>query len=383
MVRQLRDAWRTTSATEFRCRITARDGSTSFVEVLAEILTDGNGEPTGVIATGYDVTGTYKSGREEQRRLLRDGSVQKSLAEVDAATSLLSGRAFAEEVGRALRAGTGTLLVISVSPSSPGDGDPDDRFGVAAAKVLRDAVHSDACGLLGRLEFGVLMPYTTFETATPKAMDSGAVRLPASDPGHRTALRRGDRLAARQAGRRVAARAAPAALGRAAPRHLPYRHQVRDRAAPSPCTPSRCAIWSSTGPPGTRSSYGCRFGVDDFGTGNTPLGFLTKLPVDLVKIDGSFIDGLPASQPLQAVVRGLVQMCRGLGILTAAECVRDDATLALLREYGVDFAQGFHVGRPESFVAARRVRPALPESGSAVTGRAGSAGRAAPGAACC
>ncbi len=101
---------------------------------------------------------------------------------------------------------------------------------------------------------------------------------------------------------------------------------------------------------------GCQLALDDFGTGNTPLSFLTKLPVDLVKIDGSFIQDLARSEPHQAIVHGLVRMCRSLGILTAAEYVQDDTTLRLLRNYGVDFAQGFHVGQPEQLVI-RRDRP--------------------------
>jgi PAS domain S-box-containing protein len=101
-------------------------------------------------------------------------------------------------------------------------------------------------------------------------------------------------------------------------------------------------------------ALGCQIALDDFGTGNTPLSFLTQLPVDLVKIDGSFIHDLPRSEPLQAVVEGLVQTCRKLGILTAAEYVQDDATLDLLRGYGVDFAQGYYVGEPAQIIAERR-----------------------------
>jgi EAL domain-containing protein (putative c-di-GMP-specific phosphodiesterase class I) len=101
-------------------------------------------------------------------------------------------------------------------------------------------------------------------------------------------------------------------------------------------------------------ALGCQIALDDFGTGNTPLSFLTQLPVDLVKIDGSFVQGLPGSPALQAVVEGLVQTCQRLGILTAAEYVQDDATLDLLRAYGVDFAQGFHVGEPELIVPRAR-----------------------------
>jgi len=87
-----------------------------------------------------------------------------------------------------------------------------------------------------------------------------------------------------------------------------------------------------------------------------------------VKIDGSFIHGLPDSEPLQAVVQGLVQMCRKLGILTAAEYVQDEATLKLLREYGVDFAQGFYVGEPEQlFADRRRPKPVEPRPHPAAT----------------
>jgi PAS domain S-box-containing protein len=106
-------------------------------------------------------------------------------------------------------------------------------------------------------------------------------------------------------------------------------------------------------------ALGCQIALDDFGTGNTPLSFLTQLPVDLVKIDGSFIQDLPRSEPLQAVVQGVVQTCHKLGILTAAEYVQDDATLDLLRGYGVDFAQGYYIGEPAQLFAERREQQSI------------------------
>lgn len=171
--RRLGDAWRNRSAVELVCRITMRDGSTSYLEFLVEILTDGRDRPTGIVATGHDVTASHQRRRDDERRALRDGSVQKNLAEVDAVTGLLSRKAFIDEVGRASRTGTGTLLVISVMPYSRRSSDVDlardDRLSAAAAKVLHDIVDSDPCGLLGRHEFGVLMPYTTFDMATSRA----------------------------------------------------------------------------------------------------------------------------------------------------------------------------------------------------------------------
>jgi EAL domain len=74
--------------------------------------------------------------------------------------------------------------------------------------------------------------------------------------------------------------------------------------------------------------------------------YLKYLPVDFLKIDGDFITSLSRNRTDQAVVKAIVELSSSLGKKTIAEFVGDDRTLELLRAEGVDFAQGFHVGRP-------------------------------------
>ncbi|GAA0562387.1 hypothetical protein GCM10010172_52000 [Paractinoplanes ferrugineus] len=97
---------------------------------------------------------------------------------------------------------------------------------------------------------------------------------------------------------------------------------------------------------------GCHLALDDFGTGYAGLAYLKYLPVDLVKIDGVFIVDICRSPTDQAVVSKLVELCHELGIRVAAEYVQDDETVELLRQYGVDFAQGYRIGRPEPIAAS-------------------------------
>jgi EAL domain-containing protein (putative c-di-GMP-specific phosphodiesterase class I) len=99
---------------------------------------------------------------------------------------------------------------------------------------------------------------------------------------------------------------------------------------------------------------GCQLALDDFGTGYSSFSYLRSFPIDLVKIDGEFIVDLRNSPAAQAMVVSLVQMCRALGILTAAEYVKDGATIDLLRGYGVDFVQGEAVGMPRPIAGAPR-----------------------------
>ncbi|HUA75866.1 MAG TPA: EAL domain-containing protein [Solirubrobacteraceae bacterium] len=91
---------------------------------------------------------------------------------------------------------------------------------------------------------------------------------------------------------------------------------------------------------------GCAVALDDFGAGFGSFHYLKHLPFTYLKIDGDFIRGLPRSAHDQLVVRALVGLVREMGQQTIAEFVGDRETLELLREYGVDYAQGFEVGRP-------------------------------------
>ena len=91
---------------------------------------------------------------------------------------------------------------------------------------------------------------------------------------------------------------------------------------------------------------GCRFALDDFGSGFGSFYYLKHLPFDYIKIDGDFVRGLPGSPTDQLVVQALVTIAQGMGKETIAEFVTDQATVALLEEAGVDYAQGFHISRP-------------------------------------
>ena len=93
------------------------------------------------------------------------------------------------------------------------------------------------------------------------------------------------------------------------------------------------------------TQLGCRLAIDDFGTGFGSFFYLKHLPVSYLKIDGDFIAN-PRSRADELVIEAIVGMASGLGKRTIAECVGDDATLSMLRTLGVDFAQGYHVGRP-------------------------------------
>ena len=95
------------------------------------------------------------------------------------------------------------------------------------------------------------------------------------------------------------------------------------------------------------NDLGSSLAIDDFGTGFGSLYYLKHLPVSFVKLDGEFIQNLPRSEIDRHLVNAIVVIAQGLGIKTVAESVGDEETIQLLRQHGVDYAQGFHVGRPE------------------------------------
>ena len=95
---------------------------------------------------------------------------------------------------------------------------------------------------------------------------------------------------------------------------------------------------------------GCQFALDDFGTGFCSFAYLKNLPVDKLKIDGAFVQSLDTSNVDQAMVQSMNQIAHALGKQTVAEFVQNDKTLQMLREYGVDYAQGYYLGMPLSTI---------------------------------
>jgi EAL domain-containing protein (putative c-di-GMP-specific phosphodiesterase class I) len=91
---------------------------------------------------------------------------------------------------------------------------------------------------------------------------------------------------------------------------------------------------------------GCQFALDDFGAGFGSFYYLKNFPFDYLKIDGDFIRSLATSPMDRLVVEAIVSIARGMGKKTVAEFVADEETARLLREIGVDCAQGYHIGMP-------------------------------------
>ncbi len=96
----------------------------------------------------------------------------------------------------------------------------------------------------------------------------------------------------------------------------------------------------------TLTELGCQFALDDFGVGFTSFAYLKQLPVDYIKIDGAFIRNLSKHSDDRFLVKAMAEVANGLGKKTVAEFVEQEACLDLLRRFGVDFAQGYFIGRP-------------------------------------
>ncbi|HEX2393689.1 MAG TPA: EAL domain-containing protein [Solirubrobacterales bacterium] len=94
------------------------------------------------------------------------------------------------------------------------------------------------------------------------------------------------------------------------------------------------------------TEFGCEVAIDDYGAGYGPFQYLKRIPFDVIKIDGAFVRDMARNDADQLTVKAIVQIAHGLGKRTIAEFVEDEDTTRMLRDYGVDMAQGFHLGRP-------------------------------------
>jgi EAL domain-containing protein (putative c-di-GMP-specific phosphodiesterase class I) len=92
---------------------------------------------------------------------------------------------------------------------------------------------------------------------------------------------------------------------------------------------------------------GCEFALDDFGSGLSSFSTLRTLPMDYLKIDGSFIRNLAVDSVNQAMVQAMIELSRSLNFRIVAEQVEDQKSLEAAKKMGIDFVQGFVIARPQ------------------------------------
>lgn len=96
-------------------------------------------------------------------------------------------------------------------------------------------------------------------------------------------------------------------------------------------------------------TLGCRFALDDFGSGMSSCAYLKNLPVDYLKIDGSLIINLTDDPIELAIVRAIHQVAQAMRIQIIAEFAENDITLEKLKELGVNYVQGYGIAKPSPF----------------------------------
>ncbi|MDP2560189.1 EAL domain-containing protein [Psychrobium sp. 1_MG-2023] len=92
--------------------------------------------------------------------------------------------------------------------------------------------------------------------------------------------------------------------------------------------------------------YGCKIAIDDFGSGYSNFEYLTVLPIDLIKIDGSLVRNIHQNEKHLLIVRTIVEFCHALGIKVVAEYITDREVFETVYSLGVDYYQGYHFHKP-------------------------------------
>ncbi|MET0092686.1 MAG: EAL domain-containing protein, partial [Sedimenticola sp.] len=93
-------------------------------------------------------------------------------------------------------------------------------------------------------------------------------------------------------------------------------------------------------------ALGCKFLLDDFGSGYSSYSYLKELPVDIIKIDGVFVKDMLDDESSHAMVKSITDVAHMMGKQVIAEFVENEAILIELRNLGVDYAQGYGIGQP-------------------------------------
>ena len=106
------------------------------------------------------------------------------------------------------------------------------------------------------------------------------------------------------------------------------------------------------------AELGCRFALDDFGAGFGSFYYLKHLPCDYLKIDGEFVRHCATNPTDRTLISAVVQIARGMGKRTVAEFVGDQASVDILTGLGVDYGQGYFLGRPEPLAQHLVTQPA-------------------------
>ncbi|GIH12458.1 EAL domain-containing protein [Rugosimonospora africana] len=502
----IKHSWQQRSVRQITCRVVRPDGIVRHMHCHIEVLVTEDGQPSGIIGTGQDVTNRELARREMERLKRRCETVLTVLADREPDTCLLTRRRFLDEIDRALRAGSGALLVLSVETA--GESHPQTTPGGTARAVMNEQLvgsvaalvtnlvsRGDMCGRVGANEIGVLMHNapTRLARATAEAVLEtlrsqeflvrhsrvraqawgGLVRYSARTEADSLDLlvdaeSAWRRAKARGAALKVLTEPAPAAERRDTCRgriltaiqdnrftlyaqpildlnlNQVTRHEILLRLLDdtnAPVAPAgfldiaervdeilaidmmvldRALLLIAEGPETAHyhvnlsgrslgddrllrhvddqirrlnvdagqltfeitetavignmtearrfahsvRELGCQLALDDFGSGYGSFTYLKYFPIDLVKIDGDFISKICTTKVDQVMVRSVVDICAALGIRTIAEFAEDAPTVDLLRGYGIEFAQGYAIGKPAPIAQSRTVSSlALPTLG--------------------